>query len=125
MAQNWSLNAVRVFVSDIENAKIFYCDMLGWVPKEDGRANGFLLFDVGAVQLVVETVDVEAQQAWKLAGRFTGVSFEVEDVRALYESLVRKGVEFVSKPEAKDWGGVVASFVDPDRNGITIFSAAK
>lgn len=122
MSQNWPLNAVRIFVTDIARAQDFYCDTLGWEPTAIEPGGSFLLFKVGGVDLVVENVkgDIEAEQ--NLVGRFTGVSFTVEDIQATYAALSAQGVEFVQQPEKQSWGGTIASFVDPDRNGITLVS---
>lgn len=119
MTQNWPLNAVRIFVTDIPQAQAFYCEKLGWEPTaiEPGK---FLLFKVGNVDLVVECVKGDIQAEQTLVGRFTGVSFSVADLAAIYASLSAKGVEFVQKPEKQPWGGTIASFVDGDRNGITL-----
>ncbi|MFM2431469.1 MAG: hypothetical protein RLZZ511_2682 [Cyanobacteriota bacterium] len=125
MSQNWPLNAVRIFVTDIAQAQTFYCDLLGWVPTAIEPGGSFLLFKVGGVDLVIENVkdDIEAQQ--NLVGRFTGVSFTVPDVQAIYDDLSQKGVKFVQIPEQQSWGGTIASFVDPDRNGITLVSGVN
>lgn len=122
MTQNWPLNAVRIFVTDIEKAKAFYCDILGWTATAIEPQGKFLLFKVGNVDLVVENVkgDIEAEQ--NLVGRFTGVSFTVKDIQDTYEALSSQGVEFIQKPEKQDWGGTIASFVDHDRNGLTLVS---
>jgi predicted enzyme related to lactoylglutathione lyase len=119
MTQNWPLNAVRIFVTDIPKAKAFYCDTLGWesIAIEPEK---FLLFKVGNVDLVVESVKGDIQAEQTLVGRFTGVSFTVADLDATYAALSAKGVEFVQKPEKQSWGGTIASFVDGDRNGITL-----
>ena len=122
MARNWALNTVRIFVTDIQKAKQFYCETLGWVPRADGTDQGFLLFDVGSIALVVETINPENQEQRDLVGRFTGVSFTVEDMNSTYQALLSKGVEFVTRPQQQPWGGVIASFLDCDRNGITLVS---
>lgn len=120
MSQNWPLNAVRIFVTDISKAKDFYCDILGWQPTAIEPSGSFLLFKVGDVDLVVENVKGDIQAEQNLVGRFTGVSFTVDDIQATYQTLTDKGVEFVQKPEKQAWGGTIASFVDTDRNGITL-----
>jgi catechol 2,3-dioxygenase-like lactoylglutathione lyase family enzyme len=117
----WMLNTVRLFVSDINRAKEFYCDRLGMPLKADGRDCGFLLFDIGGVSLVVETV-TDVEEAQKLVGRFAGFSFGVEDAIATYNELVAKGVEFMGAPQHQDWGGTTVSLLDPDRNSLTLVS---
>jgi catechol 2,3-dioxygenase-like lactoylglutathione lyase family enzyme len=115
----WMLNTVRLFVSDIERAKQFYCDQLGMPLKADGRDNGFLLFDLGTVSLVVEKSS-DANQS--LVGRFAGLSFSVEDVNKVYSDLVARGVEFMGQPQVQPWGGTTVSLLDPDRNGLSLVS---
>ena len=52
--------------------------------------------------------------------RFVAVSLQVEDVQAVYEELVAKGVEFLGPPERMGWGGTLAHFRDPDGNVLTL-----
>ncbi|MBE9032932.1 VOC family protein [filamentous cyanobacterium LEGE 11480] len=125
MTRNWPLNAVRIFVTDIRQAQDFYCNTLGWEATAIEPSGSFLLFKVGGVDLVVENVKGDIQAEQNLVGRFTGVSFTVEDIQATYEALSAKGVEFVQTPEKQAWGGTIASFVDHDRNGITLVSGVQ
>jgi catechol 2,3-dioxygenase-like lactoylglutathione lyase family enzyme len=120
MVATWALDAVRLFVTDIERAKEFYCDKLGMPLKDDGRTNGFLLFDFGKIQLVVETVGQGQEQS--LVGRYAGLSFTVDNVQTVYEDLKTKGVEFMGEPSKQPWGGTTVSFLDPDRNGLSFVS---
>jgi catechol 2,3-dioxygenase-like lactoylglutathione lyase family enzyme len=99
----WMLNTVRLFVTDIERAKQFYCDLLEMPLKADGRENGFLLFDLGSVSLA-------------------GLSCSVEDVNKVYGDLATRGVEFMGKPQVQPWGGTTVSLLDPDRNGLSLVS---
>jgi predicted enzyme related to lactoylglutathione lyase len=48
-------------------------------------------------------------------GKFTGISFECDDVRKTYEDLVKKGVEFIAPPKTESWG-TSALFKDIDGN---------
>ena len=54
------LSAVRVFVDNLAEAKVFYCDVLGLSPlwEHDGIAIGF---DLGAT-LILEPVGKDADQ---------------------------------------------------------------
>jgi predicted enzyme related to lactoylglutathione lyase len=55
-----------------------------------------------------------------MVGRFTGVSFAVEDIKATYKDLKAKGVDFEGKPEMEEWGGALAHFRDPANNVFTL-----
>lgn len=44
------------------------------------------------------------------------LSFSTDDIQRDHAALVAKGVEFVRPPEQEPWGGLIATFVDPDGN---------
>ena len=90
----------------------FYRDQLGLTPRSS-KAD-FINFDWDGVRLSVSVHD-----------RVTGTSKDpfriminlaVDDVRAVHARLTSAGVVFVRTPETEDWGGQVASFLDPDGN---------
>ena len=95
----------------------FYRDQLGLTPRSS-KAD-FINFDWDGVRLSVSVHD-----------RVTGTSKDpfriminlaVEDVRAVHRRLTSAGVVFVRPPETEDWGGQVASFLDPDGNLVQLF----
>jgi len=95
----------------------FYRDQLGLTPRSS-KAD-FINFDWGGVRLSVSVHD-----------RVTGTSKDpfriminlaVDDVRAVHARLTSAGVVFVRPPETEDWGGHVASFLDPDGNLVQLF----
>ena len=95
----------------------FYRDQLGLTPRSS-KAD-FINFDWGGVRLSVSVHD-----------RVTGTSKDpfriminlaVDDVRAAHARLTSAGVVFVRPPETEDWGGQVASFLDPDGNLVQLF----
>ena len=95
----------------------FYRDELGLTPRSS-KAD-FINFDWGGVRLSVSVHD-----------RVTGTSKDpfriminlaVDDVRAVHARLTSAGVVFVRTPETEDWGGQVASFLDPDGNLVQLF----
>ena len=112
------ISAVRVFVSDVERAVEFYSHRLGLTPPT--RFDGVAVFDAGACELIVETADPDDDEERALVGRFTGVSFRVEDIDAAYRVLRDMGVDFDGAPEPQAWGGVLAHLKDPDGNVLTL-----
>ena len=102
-----NLNAVRVFVKDIASAREFYSERLALPIKADGSAYGYCVFNAGSTELVVETVPNDAPEEDRaLVGRFTGLSFTVQDVTAKHQELVNCGVKFTGLPEKQHWGGI-------------------
>lgn len=116
-----NLNTARVFVRDIRKAKDFYATILGLPLKNDGIAQGYCVFGAGNCELVVEALPPDApQEDQVLVGRFTGLSFQVPDVQAKHAQLAAKGVVFSGPPEEQFWGGVLATFRDPEGNALQI-----
>lgn len=116
-----NLNTARVFVRDIKTAKAFYANALGLPVKAEGLAHGYCVFSAGNSELVVESVAPEApQEDQALVGRFTGLSFQVDDVHKKYTELSAKGVQFSGLPEQQFWGGTLATLRDPDGNELQI-----
>ena len=115
------LNTARVFVWDIESAKQFYSGKLGLAIKADGSQYGYCVFKAGSTELVVETVADEAPEEERvLVGRFTGLSFTVQDVEAKHRELAAYGVPFTGLPEKQQWGGILATMQDPAGNELQI-----
>ena len=51
-----NINAIRIFVNDLPEAKRFYEESLGLKLQSDGTAEGFCLFSAGSIDLIVEAV---------------------------------------------------------------------
>ena len=106
----------RIFVSDLSEARTFYAEVLQLpISFEMEDAIGF---DAG-IQIIVEKDDGEHAG---LQGRFTGISFSAENLRAEYVALTARGVHFIAPPEEQPWGGSLAHFCDPSRNILTLVS---
>jgi len=120
-----NLSAARIFVRDLSQARHFYAETLGFPLKVDGSGFGYCVFEAGKVVLVVEVVDQDAPEEDQiLVGRFTGLSFSVEDVHTKHSELKAKGVEFSGPPEEQVWGGTLATFRDPAGNELQIVQYA-
>lgn len=115
------LSAARVFVRDIESAKRFYAQSLGLPLKADGSSHGYCVFDAGGADLVVESVPADAPpDDQSLVGRFTGLSFAVDDIISRHLALQARGVPFSGPPERQFWGGTIATLQDPAGNGLQL-----
>ena len=94
------LQAVRIFVKDMNAAIQFYEEKLGLIIKANDSEFGYCVFSAGNTDLVVETVSNDApEEDQVLVGRFTGVSFTVKDAETKYHELAELGVPFSGKPE--------------------------
>jgi predicted enzyme related to lactoylglutathione lyase len=117
----------RVFVRDAGRAATFFQSMLSLRITADGREHGYVVFDGGAgLNLVVESVPPDAPADERvLVGRFTGISFAVDDLIAEHARLAAAGVPFNGVPEVQTWGGMLATFVDPDGNQFQLVQYPK
>lgn len=113
------LAAVRIFVTDLARSTEWYRQLLGNGPTAGGPAAGYVVFDTGA-DLVLETVDDDSDIAADvLIGRFTGLSFAVDDIRAALLDL-GEAIDVVGGPELQSWGGTLATIADPDGNQLQL-----
>ncbi len=118
MAILHSVQAVRIFVTDLERSRTFYADVLEL--EERSTVATSVVFVLGGMEVIIEAVPPNDPEAEGLAGRFLSVSFQVEDIDATYRTLIERGVTFVQPPEKQPWGGTLAFLSDPDGNVLTL-----
>lgn len=123
MDLDYELYAVRIFVTDWEQALAFYADKLGMSVLFAGPEVGWAELDTGSARLALERVDPDDEEAAALTGRFVAVSLRVEDIQATFVELTSRGVGFLGPPERQPWGGVLAHFRDSDGNVLTLLGA--
>ena len=108
------LELVAVPVTDVDRAKAFYTEKLGFHADFDQQVNENLRFvqlsPPGSACSIVIGVGITGMQP----GSLEGLLMVVEDVRAVREELVKRGAE-VSEVDVQDWGHFVY-FSDPDGN---------
>jgi catechol 2,3-dioxygenase-like lactoylglutathione lyase family enzyme len=115
------LSAIRLFVRELEAAGHFYGSVLGLARVAGDARSGWLVFDLGGPQLVVEAVAEDAPpEEQALVGRFTGLSLAVDDIECCYEQLRARGVSFDGAPERQAWGGMLATLRDPAGNQLQL-----
>lgn len=115
------LSALRLFVHRLDRAHDFYAHALGLPLKAAQPAQGWCVFALGDVDLVVEAVPPDADEDEQaLVGRLTGLSFAVADIQAAQLDLTARGVPFVGPAERQAWGGWLATLEDPDGNQLQL-----
>jgi lactoylglutathione lyase len=115
------VDAVVVFVQDLDKCMKFYRDTLGFpVTFNDAVSFAFRLEDQDFVVLqisaAVEMVGEEALSLHQEAGHRVLLCAGVENVDAVYEALTAKGVAFIKPPKSQPWGRRTAYFADPEGN---------
>jgi predicted enzyme related to lactoylglutathione lyase len=108
------LELVPVPVSDVDRAKAFYVEQVGFHADHDHRVKEGLRF----VQLTPPgsacSIAMGEGITEMAPGSLKGLQMVVADVRAAREELLRRGVA-VSEVEVMPWGSFVF-FSDPDGN---------
>ena len=118
------LCALRLYVRRLDRAQDFYAQRLGLPLRLDGRAHGWLVFALGATDLVVEAVAPDAPEDEQvLVGRPTGIVLEVNDLQAAMQALAAAGVPLQGQPVLRAWGSRLMTFEDPDGNELQLMQA--
>lgn len=115
--------AARVFVANIDKATRFYRDTLG-LPLT-GQTSESAVFAPKDIDFIVERADPTDPDGAEMIGRFTALSFEVEDCSATVGVLTGKSVQFLGPAQKQAWGGTLAHFLDPDGNVLTLVEYPK
>jgi predicted enzyme related to lactoylglutathione lyase len=114
------LAAARIFVSDLSPAVDFYTTLLG-PPTAADPGGAYAVFSADGADIVVETVPADASaDDLALVGRFTGISFAVDDIDDAYRRFQTCGLRFNGEPELQSWGGRLATVVDPSGNHLQL-----
>jgi predicted enzyme related to lactoylglutathione lyase len=114
----WKLELVAVPVSDVDVAKAFYVDQVGFVLDHDHTVSDEIRFvqltpPGSACSIAIGTGLVESA-----AGSVQGLQVVVADADAARAHLVEHGVE-ASEVQDFPWGRFVY-FSDPDGNGWAV-----
>jgi catechol 2,3-dioxygenase-like lactoylglutathione lyase family enzyme len=111
---DYKLELVAVPVSDVDRAKAFYTDQVGFNADHDHRVNDDLRFvqltpPGSACSIVLGEGIVDGEP-----GSVSGLQMVVPDIQQAHAELSGRGVE-VSDVEQMPWGSFIF-FSDPDGN---------
>ncbi len=112
---DWKIELLAVPVTDVDRAKAFYVDQVGFNADHDHRVNENLRF----VQLTPPgsacSIVIGEGITEMVPGSQQGIQIVVADAEAARAQLVANGVE-ASDVDDQPWGRFVF-FTDPDGNG--------
>jgi len=111
---DWKLELVILPVSDIDRAKVFYVDKIGFVADHDMVVSDEIRFvqltpPGSACSIAFGKGLVEGEP-----GSVKGLQIVVADVHAAREELLSRGLE-VGEVQVLAWGSFIG-FSDPDGN---------
>jgi catechol 2,3-dioxygenase-like lactoylglutathione lyase family enzyme len=111
---DWKIELVAIPVTDVDRAKAFYVEQVGFHADHDHQVNENLRFvqltPPGSACSVVMGTGITRMPP----GSQQGVQIVVEDVEAARKHLIDHGVE-ASEVDTQPWGRFVF-FADPDGN---------
>lgn len=115
---DWKLELVAVPVSDVDRAKSFYSEKVGFNTDHDHRVNDDIRFvqltpPGSACSIAIGTGILDTEP-----GSLQGMQLVVSDISAARKALLERGVE-VSEVQQFDWGSFVF-FRDPDGNAWAV-----
>ena len=108
------LELILVPVTDVDRAKAFYTEKIGFHADFDQQVHENLRFvqltPPGSACSIAIGMGITSMQP----GSLEGLLMVVSDVKAVREELLKRGAE-VSEVDVQDWGHFVY-FIDPDGN---------
>jgi predicted enzyme related to lactoylglutathione lyase len=114
----WRLELVQVPVSDVDRAKAFYVDQVGFNADHDHQVSDELRFvqltPPGSACSIALTTGAHEMRP----GSVEGLQVVVDDADAARAELTSRGVE-ASEVQEFPWGRFVF-FADPDGNGWAV-----
>ena len=111
---DWKIELIAIPVTDVDRAKAFYVDQVGFHADHDHKVSDDLRFvqltpPGSACSIVLGTGTTEMAP-----GSQRGVQVVVDDAAAAREQLIAHGVD-ASEVDVQPWGNFVY-FSDPDGN---------
>jgi catechol 2,3-dioxygenase-like lactoylglutathione lyase family enzyme len=115
---DWRLELVQVPVYDVDRAKAFYVDKVGFAADHDHQVSDQMRF----VQLTPPgsgcSIAIGTGLSSMEPGSIQGLQLVVDDIEAARAELIERGVE-ASEVQRFAWGDFVF-FSDPDGNGWAV-----
>lgn len=115
---DWKIELVMIPVSDVDRAKAFYTEKVGFNADQDHTVSDEIRFvqltpPGSACSIAVGTGITDAPP-----GSVRGMQMVVPDITAAHAELVARGVD-VGEVKELDWGSFVY-FSDPDGNSWAV-----
>ncbi len=99
---NYNAVIPEFMVSNIEQSRSFYCDLLGFTIEYERPEENFLFLSLEDCQLMIEegTKEELAELTYPF-GRGVNISFGIKDVPRLYQKLLSKSNYPIHRPLIK------------------------
>jgi catechol 2,3-dioxygenase-like lactoylglutathione lyase family enzyme len=112
-----NIDAITLFVEDLERAKLFYKDVFGLSVFFEDDNSAVFRFENTLINLLKIPAARDLIEPGVVASPGAGSRFQltipVEDVDAVCAELKARGVKLLNGPMNRAWGVRTASFTDP------------
>ena len=112
-----SIDAITLFVEDLEQTKLFYQDALGMSVDFEDENSAVFRFENTLINLLKIPAARDLIEPGVVASPGAGARFQltipVDDVDSACAELKARGVELLNGPMNRAWGIRTASFTDP------------
>jgi catechol 2,3-dioxygenase-like lactoylglutathione lyase family enzyme len=112
-----SIDAITLFVEDLERSKLFYQDVFGLSVFFEDENSAVFKFENTLINLLKIPAALDLIKPGVVASPGAGSRFQftipVDDVDAACAELAARGVELLNGPMNRPWGIRTASFTDP------------
>ncbi|HAC45772.1 MAG TPA: glyoxalase [Chloroflexi bacterium] len=112
-----SIDAITLFVEDLERSKRFYQDVFGLPVFYEDENSAVFRFENTLINLLKIPAAVDLIKPGVVARPEAGSRFQftipVDDVDAACAELAARGVELLNGPMNRPWGIRTACFADP------------
>ena len=113
-----NLSGIIVWTDNLKDLRNFYEQVFGLIPhsvREDFISYKWI---TGKTEIRF-SIGVHSKVQGRSKDPFrTMINFDVADVSEISSKLKDHGTKFIREPELEHWGGIVATFEDPDGNMI-------
>jgi len=123
MIENVQVESVSVPVSDQEQAKEFYVDTLGFEVLVDNTWREGMRWSEVAPKGSATSLMLVTWSACMLPSMYRVIVLATEDIQAIHDELLAKGIDF-ELPPTETPRGTQAMFRDPDGNALLLWEHA-
>ena len=123
MIESVQVESVSVPVSDQDQAKEFYVDTLGFELLVDNTWREGMRWSEVAPQNSATSLMLVTWSACMLPGMYRVIVLAADDIWAIHDDLIAKGIDF-ELPPTETPRGTQAMFRDPDGNPLMVWEHA-
>ena len=128
-SRNMQLSSAILYVKDLERMKLFYSQMLGASPTNQGWTDAWATFETGGARFSLHAIPADIAKSIVIESppspreqHAVKLVFEVRDVESERARLESLGVQLLRRPWQKP--GEACDAVDPEGNVFQICSSS-